>query len=171
MSDQYVLNQTKPLTLIHLGPFFVRKHMFLSVNCDASVDKFVVYHVVHLFDVPDGSPLSAVAGKPLAALGDQVVVIASQKPLPPIIGKCAVHKLFGSQMPDLLKLSNRILKICPLNQVVCRTNRLCYVQRLANLPHLDANFNDHALCFCHRRHCAPVLWVQTLPLTHTRSDS
>ena len=96
MGDQYVLNQTKPLTLIHLGPFFVRKHMFLLVVCNASVDKFIIYHVVHLFDVPDGSPLSAVAGKPLAALSDQAVVISSQKPLPPMLAKRAVHKLCGS---------------------------------------------------------------------------
>ena len=50
MRDLNILNQSKSLTLVYLVPFVVRGGMFLSVDGNTSVDKFIVYDVVHLHD-------------------------------------------------------------------------------------------------------------------------
>ena len=95
MRDLNILNQSKSLTLVYLVPFVVRGGMFLSVDGNTSVDKFIVYDVVHLHVVQNDGPLSAVAGKPFSTLGDQAGAMAPQKSFPPILSKSAVLKLYS----------------------------------------------------------------------------
>ena len=52
---------------------------------------------------------------------------------------------------------------CLFNQVVCQDKGFPYVQWLANIAHLYADFDEGQLGHRHRRQCAPMFWGEALP--------
>ena len=103
VSNFYFLLLSKPLIFCYFVPLNIRIHRTVEDKCYPSINKLIVYDVVHLDDVFQFRPISTVTCELLSTFCNKPVKKSVLEAMSPSCSDMAVFKEFGSKPTRFLE--------------------------------------------------------------------